>query len=1541
MSVQIYIKTTDPAPPTGVSASALTAEGREHLMWCTDDEFDRSLEQLSQRGLLELIQLLQDAMLIEQQTFDSLQQQLESAATASAQRQRLSAALCTSQARLTRLCGRSMRCFTQQAMRARQRVTDRADEPESGSPPVDTAAISSNFKQNLTFFQKAAHNLTRSTPPARSRPTPRRSSVGSDGSSGSSVASAASVGDDDFEPVLFVNGRPRYVTSEAASAPIGGAPVSAAGAADGPAVDDGARTAAERTDRAAQKVRIGGTAAERIRAGGKSAAERAASSSPARSGRTQQPTAAQSSVSDTSRERSYDSRERSSSAPAKREKPSASSHSSERLSSTTPSKRERAGSNDSSSIAEKPSSRSSSRRDSERQLSTDSDQPANNSEVQPPRRKPYIRFGSVENHLSHDDLTYFKQTIGILPGGGGITRTQSCQEGLDSPARPAPVSRTLSFSCLADVGGEPRSLSGSRTSLRRAPSVEEILESVKALRVKRQQDEMVRNSEPEAEYQNVGIKSSSRSGKGRPAPWSGVQFSGPVRNVESDDPALTPDDACYENVSAGGQAVYQNSPLKSEVIYDQPVKQRRRRRKTPEEPQQLYENVQFSDQTGGEYQNTTLLSKSQQNLSEPDAVYENVEKGVVSVSGNGLLSSGQYDVPRTASHIYDAPQRTRIKNVQPAESGEYDSPRPTYGPGRSEPLPTRSTQIVLKGGMAVPAVEQAQDCDRDSLDGDGGRRPDIPSPDYGSDGDDVDGIPNDYIGDDQLDEGLGESDARSYYNEDPGLEVILEEPEDEYVTSSEEEEEEQESPQTRSLHSLEGSEGIGSAEGDSGSNASVESSSGVHSPGGSPTLREPSEDREERIQKDRCVEVYPETMRQRKHAKKQKQVDGKPWSDASEAPRRADDSSKTIDSPTKIKKLLPSVKALKSQFESAAPPPEAPRRFKERSPPTNKMATEVKTAERPQQQVKVTDPAPVSSQRASPVSAGGQRSSVGSPARSSGGSKKVYIPDDPVEAIYDKFGEVDERMLKQKITTLSWDPTTLVSRLYDVPEPAQRPKDQEKGYVNIEGWLEKLPSGRKKATFWNAWKRRYFKAKDGFLYYYQTNTTEKPSMVLQLMGGHVEAMESSVVGIDDGKGRYVVVRCNSRPEAERWTRALLSHTVEDYNATYVQPVPVPVGVTTSRRCVVIDLGSSSIRAGVLHEQPTLPQLFFPAAMVTSRDGGAPVFGSAALRPEARAGGTLSFPLRPSSKITKHSVDVQALSGLLQLTFRELRINPSDYCVQLSLPRSFNTATLGEILRLLFDKFGAQGVNLTHQSILAMWSYNATSGVVVDVGDRMDVVPVIDGYIVEGGVSRVPYGGARIQDHLRHFLLQKHYSLVTEVESLLLRYVMERLCFVSEQYGADLRQFSEDPASVQKTVSVKEFLGENVSWKRITLDSGRFQATEGLFNPDAWGLDNKGVHKLVHKAVQECSVDIRKEMVRSIYLAGGVTLLPGFAERLQAEMDKLTPPSVTPKVHASPYRYHAAYLGACVLAGSEGFQQAMVPRSSWLKLGVSALKKWTV
>lgn len=91
--------------------------------------------------------------------------------------------------------------------------------------------------------------------------------------------------------------------------------------------------------------------------------------------------------------------------------------------------------------------------------------------------------------------------------------------------------------------------------------------------------------------------------------------------------------------------------------------------------------------------------------------------------------------------------------------------------------------------------------------------------------------------------------------------------------------------------------------------------------------------------------------------------------------------------------------------------------------------------------------------------------------------------------------------------------------------------------ITMEGALDKLPSGRRKATFWNAWKRRYFQAKDGYLYCHQVggldflfisfalehnfwfieqnSQSEKPNIIFQLVGGQVE-IDNNMISIDDG-----------------------------------------------------------------------------------------------------------------------------------------------------------------------------------------------------------------------------------------------------------------------------------------------------------------------------------------------------------------------------------------------------------------------------------------
>jgi actin beta/gamma 1 len=132
-------------------------------------------------------------------------------------------------------------------------------------------------------------------------------------------------------------------------------------------------------------------------------------------------------------------------------------------------------------------------------------------------------------------------------------------------------------------------------------------------------------------------------------------------------------------------------------------------------------------------------------------------------------------------------------------------------------------------------------------------------------------------------------------------------------------------------------------------------------------------------------------------------------------------------------------------------------------------------------------------------------------------------------------------------------------------------------------------------------------------------------------------------------------------------------------------------------------------------------------------------------------------------------------------------------------------------------------------------------------------------------------------------------------------------------------------------------------RTVKLGTERFEVAEGIFKPEVWGQDQAGVHVLVKKAIAECSLDVRREVSQSIFLSGGLTMLPGFKQRLEAELERLLP--AKPRVHASPYRWpelakaeclcdpflrqHAAFLGAQAHALSPAYSQARILRADWV------------
>ena len=110
---------------------------------------------------------------------------------------------------------------------------------------------------------------------------------------------------------------------------------------------------------------------------------------------------------------------------------------------------------------------------------------------------------------------------------------------------------------------------------------------------------------------------------------------------------------------------------------------------------------------------------------------------------------------------------------------------------------------------------------------------------------------------------------------------------------------------------------------------------------------------------------------------------------------------------------------------------------------------------------------------------------------------------------------------------------------------------------------------------------------------------------------------------------------------------------------------------------------------------------------------------------------------------------------------------------------------------LFSRVAVPALYMKPQSILSMYAYGATTGVVgiitymktyhlpscsaVDIGDRLDVVPIDQGYVIDKGVTKLRYGGAQVTESLgramselghRQVLISFSHHVVLNVMQLL-------------------------------------------------------------------------------------------------------------------------------------------------------------------------------
>lgn len=534
-------------------------------------------------------------------------------------------------------------------------------------------------------------------------------------------------------------------------------------------------------------------------------------------------------------------------------------------------------------------------------------------------------------------------------------------------------------------------------------------------------------------------------------------------------------------------------------------------------------------------------------------------------------------------------------------------------------------------------------------------------------------------------------------------------------------------------------------------------------------------------------------------------------------------------------------------------------------------------------------------------------------------------------------GKESTVQLLKTIPSQEWDPTCLMEELYD---DHRRFQSNPSGEVARHfGYLEKLPVNRSKPKPFNVkgYKRRYFRAMDGNLYYYETRTAEKPLGFVRLPNAKFVAnpQNLSLQVIEKG-GSLLMMKAPNADELREWHRAL---QLESAHPTLVTPLSPMATSAEGNHVVVIDIGACSLRAGFATED-AYPQVYCPAVCAMDAATLDPIdCGLEAFLPQNRYEAKMIYPRRQGLRLDRsgeHALRLQATYSIIDSVFTKLNVEPQ-YCqVLLTLPPTIDEEQ-NNLADIILGQIGCAGFSFQEQALLALYSYSTTSGIMVDIGDHIDIVPVIDGFIIEAGVSRLPFGGNAITDHFSKLITAKGIRYFSDTEVYINRYLKESLCYVSENFEEDAAMCDANPSKYTRAADIDRFQLPDHK-KVIYLDSSLFKAPEGLFNPRLWGKDVPGIHELVWKSIQQCPIDQRKELQRKIYLSGATTQLHGFKERLQKELLSLAQPGTVIEVHCSDVRQHAAFIGGTVLARLSSFQDTLVTKQDWEMLGSDALKK---
>ncbi|EKE42189.1 actin, putative [Entamoeba nuttalli P19] len=339
--------------------------------------------------------------------------------------------------------------------------------------------------------------------------------------------------------------------------------------------------------------------------------------------------------------------------------------------------------------------------------------------------------------------------------------------------------------------------------------------------------------------------------------------------------------------------------------------------------------------------------------------------------------------------------------------------------------------------------------------------------------------------------------------------------------------------------------------------------------------------------------------------------------------------------------------------------------------------------------------------------------------------------------------------------------------------------------------------------------------------------------------------------------------------------------------------------------LVFDCGSSFIKVGVAGEEQ--PRKVIPTCYCTIEDedyegGERKEFGYKAIDEDEG----LVWPLDP-----RKDTDWDGLLAIIQNIYEnELDgCDPASHPVVMTELPNMNEVATDKIKSMMFNDLNVPFLKIVNPALMALYAEGKETGVVVEIGNRMQIVPAVDGYVIDSAITKIKGNVSGLTEYMSRLLRACGYIYTTSAQMELVRAIKESVCYVALDYDAEMKKKAKD---VMKEFQVPG--NENTS----KFFQERFQCPEALFQPEKVGIDAEGVPSMLFSTIKKCPLTSRRPLLNHIILSGGSTLFPGLPERLEKELkqlcteNKMNPRDV--KISALQNRKYLAWTGAALLAG---------------------------